>query len=76
MAIEYGAEVVDKNGKFLGTVDYLIRNSWTGEISKFMVSGDALEGDLFFTPEDIVKVTDQKIHLAVSLDELGEKPKA
>lgn len=76
MAIEYGAEVVDKNGQFLGTVGYLIRNTWTGEISKFMVSGDALEGDLFFTPEDIVKATGQKIHLAVSLDELGEKPQA
>jgi sporulation protein YlmC with PRC-barrel domain len=76
MAIEFGAEVVDKNGKFLGTVEYLIRNSWTGEISKFMVSGEALETDLFFTPEDIVKATGQKIHLAISLDEWGEKPPA
>jgi sporulation protein YlmC with PRC-barrel domain len=76
LAIEFGAEVVDKNGQFLGTVEYLIRNSWTGEITKFMVSGEALETDLFFTPEDIAKATGQKIHLAVSLDELGEKPQA
>jgi sporulation protein YlmC with PRC-barrel domain len=76
MAIEFGAEVVDKNGKFLGTVEYLIRNSWTGEISKFMVSGEALEADLFLTPEDIIKATSQKIHLAFSLNELDERPQA
>lgn len=71
MAIEFGAEVVDNRGRVMGTVEYLIRNSWTGEISKFMVSGEALGTDLFFTPEDIVKATSQKIHLAISLDELG-----
>ena len=36
MRIEYGAEVVDKNGNLLGTVTTVVRNSWTGEISKFM----------------------------------------
>ena len=72
MEIEYGAEVVDKNGEVLGRVDYVIRNSWTGEISKFMVYRQAPKGDLFFSPQDVLEATESKVKLGISLTELNE----
>jgi len=72
MEIEYGAEVMDRNNKVLGTVDYVMRNSWTGEISKFMVRRKAPDRDLFFSPEDVLEVTNTGIRLNISYDELSE----
>jgi len=72
MEIEYGAEVIDKNGKVLGTVDHLVRNTWSGEISKFMVCRKAPDRDLFFSTEDVLEATKSKVKVNVSLDELNE----
>jgi len=38
MGIQYGAEVIDKNGKVLGTVDYPVNDTFTGEITKFKIN--------------------------------------
>jgi sporulation protein YlmC with PRC-barrel domain len=38
--IEYGASVIDKNGKLLGTVNRVLRDTWTGDIRKFDVSSE------------------------------------
>jgi sporulation protein YlmC with PRC-barrel domain len=75
MQIEYGAEVIDKNGKVLGTVDYIVHNSWTGELSKFMVRQKVLEKDLFLSPEDVVETTKTRIRLSVSSEELNQESK-
>ena len=72
MEIEYGAEVTDRNGKVLGTVDHLIRDSWTGEIRKFMVRQKAPNRDLLFSPQDVLKVTKSKITINVSFNELNK----
>ena len=72
MEIEYGAEVMDKDDKVLGTVAHVIRNTWTGEISKFMVRRKAPDRDLFFSPEDVLEVTNTGIRLNISYDELSE----
>lgn len=72
MEIEYGAEVIDRNGKVLGRVDHLVRNTWTGEISKFMVRRKAPERALFFSTEDVLEATKSKIKLNVSFDELND----
>lgn len=72
MEIEYRAEVIDKNGKILGTVDHLVRNTWSGEISKFMVCRKAPERDLFFSIEDVLEATKSNVKVNVSLDELNE----
>jgi len=71
MEIEYGAEVIDKNGKVLGTVDHLMHNTWTGEISKFVVRRKAPYWDLFFSTEDVLEVN-TKIRVNISFDELRE----
>lgn len=61
MDIEYGAEVIDREGKTLGTVDYVIRNSWTGEISKFRISSNSLGSEFFFSPEEILELVEDSI---------------
>lgn len=72
MEIKYGAEVVDRSGKHLGTVDHLMRNTLTGEVSKFVVCREASLRDVFLSPQDILKVEKSKIRVNVSIDELGE----
>ena len=72
MEIKCGAEVIDRNGKVLGMVDYVIRNSWTGEISKFMVSREALSKYLPFSPQDVLEATESKVKVGISLAELNE----
>ena len=68
MQIEYGAEVIDKSGKVLGTVDHLMHNTWTGETSKFAVRRK--DRDLFFSVEDVLEATNTEVKLNISLDDL------
>lgn len=72
MEIEYGAEVIDKSGRAIGTVAHVIRNSWTGEISKLMVRRKAPDRDLFLSPEEVLEVTSTGIRLNISYDELNQ----
>jgi len=75
MEIEYGAEVVDKKGKVLGTVDHIVRNTWSGELSKFMVRRQAPGRDLFLSTEDVLEVTKTRITLSASSEELSQESK-
>ncbi len=72
MEIEYGAEVIDKNDEVLGTVDHLIRDSWTGQIRKFMVRQKLPDNDLLFSPQDVLEATKSKIKVNNSVNEQGE----
>jgi len=67
--IKPGAEVVDRNGEVLGSVDLLGRDTWTGEVTKFIVTIKAHAKDLFLTPEDILEATETKIKLKSTSDE-------
>jgi len=60
MDAELGSVVVDKEGELLGTVDYVIRNSWTGEISKYIIYRKSPEVDISFAPEDILEIKDSE----------------
>jgi len=70
MEIEYAAKVIDQKGKVLGTVDHLVRNSWSGEITKFMVRREAPDEDLFLSLEDVSEANKSEVKLKVSLEEL------
>ena len=70
MEIKYGATVLDKNNEILGTVDHLMRNALTGEVSKFVVNRESPQADLFFSPQDVMESTDSEIKLNVSLNEI------
>ena len=72
MEIEYGVEVIDRNGKALGTVDYVIRNTWTGEISKFTVRREPPERELLFSLQDILEEAQSKIKVSISAEELSD----
>ena len=72
MEIKYGAQVVDTNGKLLGTVDHLMHNTLTGEVSKFVVNRKPPHRDLFFSPQDVLDVKNSKIKVNISSDELSE----
>jgi sporulation protein YlmC with PRC-barrel domain len=74
MEIEFGSRVLDKNEKLLGTVDHIVRDTWSGEISKFMVRREAPEKDLFISIKDAVDISKDTIILGVSLEELNTNP--
>jgi len=69
MEIKPGAQVIDKNGRVLGSVTHLARDGWSGEVKKFIVNRKPPDKDLFFTPEDVLEATDARIKLKVALDE-------
>jgi hypothetical protein len=73
MELGYGIKVEDLNGKTLGTVDHLVRNTWTGEISKFVVRREAPDQDLFLSPEDVSEVTESTAKLKASAEELLQR---
>jgi sporulation protein YlmC with PRC-barrel domain len=70
MDIEYGAKVKDRNGRVLGTVNKVIRDSWTGEISKFQVSSELNEAGLFISPENVAEATPSEVKLKIAFDEI------
>ena len=72
MEIEYGTPVVDKNNKTLGTVDYLVMDSWSGEPRKFMVSLDDEAGAVFFTPEQVAEATREQVKLKLAAEEMEQ----
>jgi len=73
MELEFGAEVKDQNGKVLGTVNHLVRDTWTGEIRKFVVRRETPDNDLFLTPDDVLEVTKGKVKLNASAEELSQR---
>lgn len=72
MKIEVGVEVLDKDGELLGLVHNIIRDTWTGEIRKFMVRTQSPEAAFLFSPEQVLEVVDSKIKLNISWDELNK----
>lgn len=69
MEIKYGAPVKDANGKVLGSVNRVIKNSWSGDISRFVISRIDSTQDLFLSPEDVLEATDIEVKLRITLDE-------
>jgi len=70
MKIEYGTRVIDSQDKVVGEVDFVIRNSWSGEISKFVVRDKSPLDGYIVTTEDVLEETDHGIKLKVSSDKL------
>lgn len=68
--VEYGAEVYDKNEELIGTVDYIARDAWTGEVGKFKVSSKQAESDLLISTDDVLEATPTRVKLGVTLEEL------
>ncbi|MFW6150217.1 MAG: DUF2171 domain-containing protein [Chloroflexota bacterium] len=71
--IRHGAKVVDKEGTALGTVDHVARDSWTGEIGKFIVRREAPAHDIFLEPKDVEEVSDEEVKLNKTVEEEQSK---
>ena len=69
MKIAYGVEVEDKYGNRVGVVNHVIRDSWTGGIRKFGIWKEDRARDILVSPDDIEELKEDKIILAVALDE-------
>jgi sporulation protein YlmC with PRC-barrel domain len=67
--IKPGVQVIDKNGKVVGSVTHLARDGWSGEVKKFIVNRKPPDKDLFFTPEDVLEATEASIKLKIALNE-------
>jgi sporulation protein YlmC with PRC-barrel domain len=72
MEIEYGVVVVDKNGKELGKVDYIIMDTWSGEPRKYMVRRQDQDDAVFFTPDQVAEATKKNVKLNISADEIEQ----
>jgi hypothetical protein len=73
MEIEYGAVVRDKNDKVLGTINRVLRDTWTGDISKFSVSTNLADADLFYSADDIAESTSQEVKLRIAFGESNNR---
>ncbi|MBN1369774.1 MAG: PRC-barrel domain-containing protein [Dehalococcoidaceae bacterium] len=69
MKIAYGTEVEDKDGKYIGQVNHVIRDSWTGRVRKFRVWNAGFEKDMMLSPDDIREIRQDKIVLALSMED-------
>lgn len=69
MAVQFGADVYDKDGILLGTVDHIRKNLLTGEPSLYVVRRRG-ESDLMLSPDDIADSTGERVQLKVTHDEL------
>jgi hypothetical protein len=65
---QIGAEVKDGNGKSLGTIDYVVRDTWSGDIRKYIVYRKPPEEDVSFTPEDVSEALDNLVKLNIVPD--------
>jgi sporulation protein YlmC with PRC-barrel domain len=69
--IAVGAKVEDINGKVLGSVRNIVRDSWTGEVTKFSVSSEQADWVLFYSPQDISESTETRIKLKIALGDVN-----
>ncbi|HEY94013.1 MAG TPA: hypothetical protein G4O15_03650 [Dehalococcoidia bacterium] len=67
-AQQFGLEVADKNGKSLGKIDYIVRDSWSGDIKKYIIYRKPPDKDLSFSPEDISEMTEKTVILNTVLE--------
>ncbi len=70
-SIQYGAQVFDKNHRLIGVVDYPVSDSLTGEVNKFKVKTESATEALFFSINDVEKVTPNEIRLKVAFTKSG-----
>jgi sporulation protein YlmC with PRC-barrel domain len=73
MEPEFKARVVDRSGQELGTVDHLVRDTWSGEIRKFVVRRPDPDKDLFISMSDVAEAGKGRVKLNVSLEELNSR---
>lgn len=72
MDIQYGATVVDKNDRHIGTVSKVILDIWSGEPRKYAVRLEGKIDMVFFAPQQVAAVTADGVKLAVAMEEIED----
>ena len=67
-AQQFGLEVVDKNGRSLGKIDYIIRDTWSGDIKKYIIYRQRPDEDISFSPDDVSEITESNIKLNIVIE--------
>ena len=68
-----GTKVKDRNGEIIGQIDNLIRDTWSGEIKKYIVHRDAPNKHIFFSPDDTLETSEKEMRLNKTLAELTQE---
>ena len=65
---QIGAEVKDANGRLLGKIDYVVRDTWSGDIRKYIIYRNPPDEDLSFSPDDVSEVSESFVKLSITFD--------
>ena len=68
MEIQVGAEVINGDGKRYGEVVKVIRDTWSGEITKFLVSDSTPANAELFSTAQVLEASAKKIRLDTNRD--------
>jgi sporulation protein YlmC with PRC-barrel domain len=63
LEIEVGSQVIDKNGEKLGEVVKVVRDTWSGEINKFLVSESTPANGYLFATDQVLESNNGNIRL-------------
>lgn len=69
MELAVGIDVLDREGKYIGTIDHLMRDAWSGEVSKYMVFRKEEGTDVVFKPEDVLETAENHVKLNMAVDD-------
>ena len=67
-AQQFGTEVVDKKGRSLGKIDYIVRDTWSGDIKRYIIYRQRPDEDISFSPDDISEITESTITLNIEIE--------
>ena len=70
MEPKIGVVVTDKSGESLGNIDYVVRDTWSGEVKKFMIYRNPPDKDIVFSITDIAETTESLVKLNLTIEEL------
>ena len=65
---QFGTEVLDKNGRRLGKIDYVILDTWSGDVKKYIVYRQPPDKDVSFAPDDISEIKESTIILNIVIE--------
>jgi len=66
MEIQLGAQVFDNNGERFGEVVKVVRDIWSGEIKKFLVSDSTPSNAEIFSASQVLEASEERIRIDIT----------
>lgn len=73
MKPEFGATVIDNEGNTLGQINYIINDTWTGELKSILIRKEHPRKDIVIPATDIAQVGEGKVYLKSSLADIENR---